>query len=77
MGDGGKSVYNQIIIHTRSFSKEEIIYLQFVLNKNFELITRIEEKTKDQWIIYIPIRQKIKLKDIVGRHMHKSMLYRI
>jgi hypothetical protein len=48
MDDGGKSVYNQTIIHTRCFSKEEVIYIQSVLNKNFELRTRIEEKTKDQ-----------------------------
>lgn len=30
-----------------------------------------------QWVIYIPIRKKIKLKDIVGPYLHKSMLYKI
>lgn len=77
MDDGGKSVYNQTIIHTRSFKKEDVEYLQKVLNKNFELITRLEEKTQDQWVIYIPVRQKIKLIDIVGPYMHKSMLYKV
>jgi len=77
MDDGGKSVYNQTIIHTRSFSKKEVIYIQSVLYKNFELRTRIEEKIKNQWIIYIPVRQNIKLKDIVGPYMHESMLYKI
>jgi len=77
MDDGGKTKHNQTVIHTRSFSKEEVIYIQSVLKKNFELITRLEEKTQDQWIIYIPVRQKIKLKDIVGPYMHKSMLYKI
>jgi hypothetical protein len=48
MDDGGKSVHNQTILHTRSFSKEEVIYIQFILNKNFELVTRLEEKTQDQ-----------------------------
>jgi hypothetical protein len=47
------------------------------LNKNFELRTRLEEKKEGQWVIYIPIRQKIKLKDIVGPYMNKSMLYKI
>jgi len=68
MDDGGKSVHNQTILHTRAFSKQEVEYLQTVLNKNFELITRLvlRQKTQDQWVIYIPVRQKIKLKDIVG-----------
>jgi hypothetical protein len=35
MDDGGKSVHNQSILHTRSFSIEEVEYLQTVLNKNF------------------------------------------
>jgi hypothetical protein len=78
MDDGGKSVYNQTILHTRSFSKQDVEYLQFVLNKNFGLRTRLEEKKPNQWVIYIPVSQtKTKLKDIVGPYMHKSMLYKI
>jgi hypothetical protein len=74
MDDGGKSVYNQTILHTRFLKKEDVEYLQTVLNKNFELRTRLEEKIQNQWVIYIPVRQKIKLIDIVGPYMHKSML---
>ena len=59
------------------FKKEDVEYLQTVLNKNFELRTRLEEKTQNQWVIYIPVRQKIKLIDIVGPFMHKSMLYKV
>lgn len=77
MDDVGKSSYNQTIIHTRSFSKNEIFNIQKVFNENFDLTTRIQENTKNQWIIYIPIKQKIKLKQIVGPYMHKSMLYKI
>lgn len=77
MDDGGKSVYNQTILHTRSFSLEDVKYLQSVLFEKFELKTRLEEKKKDQWVIFIPVRQKILLKDIVGPFMHKSMLYKI
>jgi hypothetical protein len=91
MDDGGKSVHGQTIIHTRAFTLKapaprsgwatagglDVEYIQEVLNKNFELRTRLEEKKEGQWVIYIPIRQKIKLKDIVGPYMDKSMLYKI
>ncbi len=33
MDDGGKSVYNQTVLHTRSFTKEEVIFIQSVLKK--------------------------------------------
>jgi hypothetical protein len=48
MDDGGKSVYNQTILHTRAFTLEEVKYIQSVLSNNFDLITRLEEKKKDQ-----------------------------
>ena len=48
MDDGGKSVHNQTILHTRSFKKEDVEYLQTVLAKNFELRTRLEEKKQDR-----------------------------
>jgi hypothetical protein len=67
----------QTIIHTRAFTLKEVEYIQEVLKKNFELSTRLEEKKQDQWVIYLPMRQKIRLKDIVGPYMHKSMLYKI
>lgn len=77
MDDGGKSVYNQTILHTRAFKLEDVKYIQEVLLENFGLITRLEEKKKDQWVIYIPVRQKTRLKDIVGPYMDDSMLYKI
>ena len=77
MDEGGKSVHNQTIIHTRSFIKKDVIFIQLILKNNFELKTRLEEKKKDQWIIYIPVIQKIRLKEIVGPYMNKSMLYKI
>lgn len=48
MDDGGKSTYNQTILHTRSFKLDEVKYIQSVLLKNFFLNTRLEEKKKDQ-----------------------------
>jgi hypothetical protein len=58
MDDGGKSVYNQTILHTRAFSKEEIRYIQSVLSENFCLKTRIEEKKKDQWAVLLIVNNK-------------------
>lgn len=77
MDDGGKSTYGQTILHTRSFTKKEIEYLQTILYKNFGLITRLEEKKLNQWVIYIPLKQKVKLIDIVGQYMHETMLYKV
>lgn len=77
MDDGGKSIYNQTILHTRSFSKDEVIILQDVLRTNFKLKSRIEEKVNNQWVIYIPVKQEYSLKDIVKPYMHESMLYKI
>lgn len=71
MDDGGKSVYNQTILHTRAFKLEDVEYLQSVLSENFGLRTRLEEKKKDQWVIYIPVMQKTKLREIVGPYMHQ------
>lgn len=48
MDDGGKSSHGQTILHTRSFLKKEVIYLQEVLKNNFDLVTRLEEKKSNQ-----------------------------
>jgi hypothetical protein len=77
MDDGSKSSWNQTILHTRAFTKEEVILLQNALKINLKLNSRIEEKTKNQWIIYIQVRQEILLIDIVKPYMHISMLYKV
>jgi len=50
-----------------------------VLLEIFGLTTRLEEKKKKEYplVIYIPVRQKTRLKDIVGPFIHESMLYKI
>lgn len=77
MDDGGISVYKQTILHTRAYTYDDVNYIQSVLLKNFSLVTRLEEKKKGQWVIYIPIKQKISLKLIVGPYMIESMWYKI
>jgi hypothetical protein len=33
MDDGGKSSYGQTVLHTRSFSKKDVEYIQSILKK--------------------------------------------
>ena len=77
MDDGSLSIHNQIILHTRAFEKEDVILLQNTLKKNFNLNSRIEEKVKNQWVIYIPVKQEIPFKTIVMPYMVDSMFYKI
>lgn len=77
MDDGGKSFYGQTILHTRSFTKNEVKFIQTVLKNNFGLVTRIEEKKLNQWIIYTPLKQDVKFINIVGKYIHESMLYKV
>jgi hypothetical protein len=78
MDDGGKSSGStETILHTRSYTFEEVLFLQQVLKSNFKLYTRLYEKTSGQWVIAIPKRQEIDLKDIVFPYMHYSMLYKV
>jgi len=71
MDDGGISY--ETVLHTRSF--KEVNHLRNALEINFSLRTRIIEKVSNQWVIYIPVKQKIRLIKIVK--MHESMLYKV
>jgi hypothetical protein len=77
MDDGGLSSSNQTLLHTDSYTLKEVELLQFTLLKKFGLRTRLVEKRRGQWLIAIPIRQEIPLKDIVGAFMLDSMKYKI
>ena len=48
MDDGGKSVYNQTILHTRAFNVDDVKYIQSVLLKNFGLISSLEEPCSEE-----------------------------
>lgn len=77
MVDGGKSSSNQTILHTRSCAFDEVILLQKVLKDNFKLHSFVYEKTIGQWIIVIPVKQEIPLREIVLPYMHPSMFYKV
>jgi hypothetical protein len=46
MNDGSKYAYNQSILHTRAFNKEEVLLLQNALTVYFNMTSRMEEKIK-------------------------------
>lgn len=64
-------------MHTRAFELEEIHLLRKALEVNFSLRTRLTEKVQNQWVIYIPVRQKLRLIDIVKPFMFESMFYKV
>jgi len=73
MDDGGMDSYKATILHTNNFTLAEVEFIQQVLKDNFELRTRIVQKQSKQWVIVIPVRQKIPLSQIVGPYMEDSM----
>lgn len=77
MDDGGKGSNGETNLHTRSFTLQEVQLLQDALFTNFELRTRLIEKTPGQWIIVIPVRQVRRLRDIVSPYMCVSMMHKI
>lgn len=77
MDDGGKGTGGETIIHTRSFTLQEVQLLQNALKDNFGLHTRLYEKIPGQWVIIIPVKQVTLLKDIVAPYICLSMLYKL
>ena len=73
--DGGKSLHNETILHTRSYTYQEVLLLQSALKNKFNLITRNYEKEPNQWVIIIPLNQETSLKEIVLPYIHYSFLY--
>jgi hypothetical protein len=60
-------------------TKLEVELLQETLFKNFGLTSRLEEKSKDQWILYIQVKQDVKNKllNLVRPYMHNSIMYKV
>jgi hypothetical protein len=66
-----------MILHTRSFTLQEVKLLQSVLQGKYQLRTRLVEKTPGQWVIVISVKQVHPLKDIVAPYMSRDMLYKL
>lgn len=77
MDDGGKGSYGVTILHTNSFTLTDVKLLQSALLSNFQLRTRLIQRTPGKWAIVIPVRQTVSLREIVAPYMHVSMLNKI
>ena len=75
--DGGINAYGSTLLNTDRFRLSDIHKLQQALFNNFGLRTRLQNKRKNQWMIVIPIRQTVRLFDIVSIHMHPSITYKV
>lgn len=77
MDDGHRTAYNQTVLNTNSYTYAEILILQEALICNFNLRTRTTEKRPGQYLIHIPVRQKVPLRDIVEMYLLDSIMYKI
>lgn len=75
--DGGKGTHGETNLYTQAYTFDEILLLRNALKNNFNLETKIYEIKSNNWIIRIPFKQEIPLKDIILPYMHYSMLYKI
>jgi hypothetical protein len=76
MGDGAKKSHG-LILCTDSFTIQEVIKLINVLIIRYELECKIHFHTPTQPRILIKQRSMLKLKDLVRKYIHYSMLYKI
>jgi len=77
MQDGTKSTTGGFYLCTDNFNKEECIRVSNYLNKKYLLSTSLHKKSKNSWRVYIKAKSFNDLKNLVIRHMDKSMLYKI
>lgn len=78
MDDGAKGNRGETILHSESFTLQEVNMLQQALLTNFSLRTRLIEKYPGQWVIVVPLKQEVKpLREIVSQYMCVSMMHKI
>lgn len=77
MDDGGKNTNDDLILHTNSYTLEEVEFLISVLNNKFNLSSRIYKRNINQWAILIPKKELYKVRELVSKYIHSSMKYKI
>jgi LAGLIDADG DNA endonuclease family len=77
MDDGGVGSGDTLHLNTDSFTEEGVNLLLETLNENFQLKCRKSLKKRNQWIIVIPKSQVNTVAELVKKHMHPSMYYKI
>jgi len=77
--DDGSFTGSGLKLHTNAFSLEELNLLIKALDKNFSIkaSVNVSNREKSQFSLYISKNQMSKVKDLVIKHMHPDMLYKL
>lgn len=54
MDDGSKATWGGLLIHTHSFTIDEVQFLCNILTEKFDLKCHPQKKREGQWSIFIP-----------------------
>ncbi len=76
MDDGGAGTHGELILHTHSYTSEEVDILINTLKLNFDIYSRKTLKRPLQWTILIPKKEVEKVKKLVLDYLHPSMYYK-
>jgi len=77
MDYGGKTTYGDLLLHTNSYTLEEVELLVSVLNQQFHLVCKVSQRRPNQWAILIPKRELHKVRALVSIYIHSSVEYQI
>jgi hypothetical protein len=77
MDDGGKTTGGGLLLHTNSYTLEEVQLLISVLANKFDLACTLYPRRKGQWAILIPKRELHKVRALVSTYVHSSMAYKL
>ena len=77
--DDGSFTGSGLKLHTNAFSLKELNLLIEALDKNFSIkaTIHVSNREKSQYTIYISKSQMSLVKDLVIKHMHPDMLYKL
>jgi len=75
--DDGSLQNKTMIIHTQSYSQEEVAILSYELNKKFNFNSRITSHKKIYWVITIPSENFESLFQLISPFIHPSMGYKL
>lgn len=74
--DDGHFTGSGLLISTNSFTSEEHEFLQTLLFQKYKLNTSIQSY-KNQYRLYFPSKEILKMRQIVQPYLHSSMLYKL
>lgn len=75
--DGGKNSVGDLLLHTNSYTLEEVELLISVLKNKFNLNCKVSKRRPNQWAILITKRELFKIRGLVSNFIHYSMDYKI